>query len=115
MIWIWFKRILFSSKDLLKLETMISLTSLVLGVACLLITMTLISSYETTLKKTLIDRTGHFVFITKKDKESINDFPQLLKPWVTSSYHFAPFISIEALALNEGRLQGILLEGVGHS
>ena len=112
MIWIWCKRILFSSKDLLKLETTISLISLILGVACLLITMTIVSSYETTLKKTLIDRTGHFVFITKKDKESVKNFPKLLEPWVKEPYDFVPFISVEALALNKGRLQGILLEGV---
>ncbi len=112
MIFLWLKRFVLTPKHIFKFETLISLISLTLGVMCLVVTMTVISSYETTLKKTLIDRTGHLVIMEKNHAHSTDVFQKKIQPFLSDSYVSTPFISVEALALNQGDLRGILLEGI---
>ena len=108
LLFIWIRRLVFSSKEILKLENFVSLLGLSLAVMCLSVTMVIISSYETTLKNTLISHTGHITLISKKKKESISKIIQETKlPYIQEVF---PFVSVEALAVSEGKVSGILLE-----
>lgn len=107
MIWIWLKRLLFAN-----LKTSLSLAGLALGVACLIVTMTVMSSYKTTLTKILVDRTGHIIIVKKGKGETKSALLKKTSPLLPPFQSYVPFISIEALALNQGSLSGIILEGL---
>ncbi|MDE0151240.1 MAG: FtsX-like permease family protein [Bdellovibrionales bacterium] len=105
-LFIWLKR--FSLKNLFHMENAVSLLGLALAVMCLAITMTVMSSYETTLRKSLISHTGHINLIRVDGKKaSFSD----IKPYV-KEMKVLPFISAEALALSDGELSGVLIEGL---
>ena len=112
MIFLWLKRFVLTSHHIFKFETWVSLMSLVLGVTCLVVTMTVMSSYETTLKRTLIDHTGHLIVMQKKKAYTADALQKKIQPLLSESYQFTPFISLEALALHQGLLRGIILEGI---
>ena len=112
MIFLWLKRFVLTSHHIFKFETWVSLMSLVLGVACLVVTMTVMSSYETTLKGTLIDHTGHLIVMNKKKAYPADELKKKIKPLLSEPYQSTPFVSLEALALHQGVLRGIVLEGI---
>lgn len=104
-LFIWFKRLSF--KNIFQMENAVSFLGLSLAVMCLAVTMTVMSSYETTLRESLISHTGHISLIRKRgETASLKD----IKPYVRDA-KVLPFISSEALALSEGELSGVLLEG----
>ncbi len=102
---IWLKRLSF--KNLFQVENFISLLGLILAVMCLAVTMTVMSSYETTLRESLISHTGHISLIKKEGKKA---FLKDIEPYI-HNIQVLPFISAEALALSEGELSGVLIEG----
>ena len=104
-LFIWLKR--FSLKNLFHVENAVSLMGLALAVMCLAITMTVMSSYETTLKKSLIAHTGHINLIKKDGKKAVL---AEIEPYA-QGMKVLPFISAEALALSNGELSGVLVEG----
>lgn len=112
MIFLWMKRFILTSRHIFKFETFISLASLTISVACLVVTLTVMSSYETTLKNVLIERTGHLVVVKKEGGQSLKKLREKIESIVPYSYEITPFISLEALVLNQGKLRGIFLEGV---
>jgi len=104
-LFIWLKRLSF--KNLFYMENAVSLTGLALAVMCLAITMTVMSSYETTLEESLIAHTGHINLIKKDGKKIVfSDIQPYLQ-----GMRVLPFISAEALALSNGELSGVLVEG----
>ncbi len=96
-----------SFRNLFHLESIISLSGLVLAVMCLTVAMIVMSSYETTLKQSLISHSGHISLIKKTEKALFEE----IKPYV-QGMEVLPFISLEALALSEGRLSGVFIEGL---
>ena len=89
------------------MENAVSLIGLTLAVMCLAITMTVMSSYETTLRESLIAHTGHINLIKKDNTKTVLAD---IKPYV-QDMQVLPFISAEALALVDGKLSGVLVEG----
>ena len=112
MIILWIKRIVFSSKNIFHLKVFLSLTGLILSVSCLVVTMTVMSSYEATLRRTLIEYSGHLIVMKRKGGEKPADIFKKIKPFIFGSYSYTPFTSAEALALSKGSLSGVLVEGV---
>lgn len=111
MIWIWIRRFFFSKRRI-KFKVLLSLSSLILGVASLTITMIVMSSYQTTLKKTLVDSTGHLVLVKRVEDSPKNILNKILPLLKGETYHSA-FISKEVLALSKsGQLSGVLLQGL---
>ena len=105
-LFIWLKRLFF--KNLFQVENIVSLLGLSLAVLCLTVTMIVMSSYETTLKESLIAHTGHIHLIKKEGHKA--DFKEI-KPYIQTA-RVLPFISMTALALSEGELSGVLIEGL---
>ena len=106
-LFIWLKR--FFLKNLFDIENAVSVLGLALAVMCLAMTMTVMSSYETTLKKSLISHTGHINLIRVDGKRAV--FSDI-NPSMKKDTKVLPFISAEALALSEGELSGALIEGL---
>ena len=89
-----------------------SLIGLILAAACISVTMTVMSSYETTLKQTLINRTGHLIITSRNKKTSEKFLLKKISPHLPSLKASTPFLQAPALALSNGELSGILLEGI---
>lgn len=106
-------KLLFTRKFILEGSTPLSLLGLILGVACLLVSMAVMSGFEATLKKTMTDITGHIQVVDKsRSKPFWKDFENELKtiePKVDSSTRF---VYIESLLASKGQIVGILLQGV---
>ena len=112
MVSLWLKRLVFTSQNIFKLETLVSLVSLIISVTCLIVSLTVMSSYETTLKKILIERTGHVMILNKEKGQSFKDFQDQIQNVLLRPYEATPFVSLEALALKDGKVRGVFLEGV---
>ena len=112
MIILWIKRIVFSSKNIFHLKVFLSLAGLILSVSCLAVTMTVMSSYEATLRQTLVEYSGHLIVLKRKEAERADSIFKKIKPFIFGSYSYTPFTSVEALALSKGSLSGVLVEGV---
>jgi lipoprotein-releasing system permease protein len=104
-------RYLRTGKGLMNLSTRLSMIGLVAGVGSLVIAMAVISGYESTLKRTLIDATSHLVVARTSGQETRDEFKDLLKsagPFTA----FTPFVFLEAVLAHAGKLSGVLVEGV---
>lgn len=92
----------------------VALGGLSLGVASLVVSMAVVSGFESTLRRHIIEVTGHLQLI--KYGPANEPWPQLfqkvqkLEPDVTSAI---PFVRIEALAASQGKVLGVLLQGFG--
>lgn len=106
-------KLLFSRKFILEGSTPLSLLGLVLGVACLLVSMAVMSGFEATLKKTMTDITGHIQVVDKsRSKPFWKDFENQLKNIEPKLETSTPFVYIESLLAHNGQIVGILLQGL---
>lgn len=81
---------------------------IIVGVACLMLAMSIMNGVEHVIKQSVIDINGHFIIygnITKKEETIIKDSVSELK-------HISPFITMEALAIHKGDIGGILVNGL---
>jgi lipoprotein-releasing system permease protein len=106
-------KLLFTRKFILEGSTPLSLLGLVLGVACLLVSMAVMSGFEATLKKTMTDVTGHIQVIDKnKAKPFWKDFENELKTIEPKIESATRFVYIESVLASQGQIVGILLQGI---
>lgn len=106
-------KLLFTRKFILEGSTPLSLLGLVLGVACLLVSMAVMSGFEATLKKTMTDVTGHIQVIDKnKSKPFWKDFENELKTIEPKLESTTRFVYIESVLASQGQIVGILLQGI---
>ena len=81
---------------------------IIVGVACLMLAMSIMNGVEHVIKQSVIDINGHFIIygnITKKEED-------IIKSSVPELKHTSPFITMEALAINKGEIGGILVNGL---
>ncbi|USN48901.1 MAG: ABC transporter permease [Pseudobdellovibrionaceae bacterium] len=86
---------------------------MILGVASLVVAMAVVSGYETTLKKSIVDVVGHV--IVSKRGAAIGDvisFTEKIKTVVGSHLKMTPFVVVEAVLARKGQLSGVIVEGV---
>ncbi|MFS4460399.1 FtsX-like permease family protein [Bdellovibrio sp. HCB2-146] len=106
-------RLLMSRKTLFGGSAPLSLLGLILGVAALVASMAVMSGFESTLKMAMADVTGH-VQVVKRSRvpddwrELEGRIRQAEPSLVTSSR----FVFIEAVLAREGKISGVLLQGV---
>ena len=112
MLKVWLKRLLLSPRHFLKLEAVISLLGLTLAVMCVTITLIIMSSYEATLKNTLISRTGHLVLFNRGKTVSSLELEKKIQSFSDQVKASSTFVSMEALALSLGETAGVLVEGL---
>lgn len=93
--------------------SLLALIGLVLGVASLVVSMAVVSGYETTLKKTLIDVVGHLLVVKRgKSIEGEKEIIENIKPMVAGYVQHTPFVVIEAVMAHNKKVSGVILEGV---
>lgn len=106
-------KLLFTRKALFGGSTPLSLLGLILGVACLFVSMAVMSGFETTLKKTMADVTGHIQIVERP--RSGTDWKELLArlikidPQVKDATRF---LYLEAVLAHQGQISGVLVQGI---
>ena len=93
--------------------SILALVGLIIGVASLVVSMAVVSGYETTLKNTLIDVVGHLLVVKKSQSfEGEQEVIENIKPMVSGYVQHTPFVVVEAILAQNKNVGGVLLEGV---
>lgn len=109
MVW----RLMRSPKQWLSVTTILSLLGMTIGVGSLVVAMAVISGYETTLKKSVIDVFGELMLIRRAASEpnvpnNLSEVTPQLEGFVAQT----PFVYVEAIIASKGKVAGVLLEGI---
>ncbi|GIL17722.1 MAG: transporter [Oligoflexia bacterium] len=113
LFWIASRLLSSSQRKILTLTGWVSLLGLVLGVGSLVVSMAVISGFESTLKKSVADVAGH-VNILKFSNEQITwqDLVEKIKKSDDLVEDGVPFISIEGVMAHKGKLSGVMMQGL---
>lgn len=113
-VWIWISlKTLRTGQKMAGVTSLFAFIGLVLGVASMVVAMAVVSGFETTLKTAIIDVTGHIIIVKRgKEVESPRLFNQRLQKVIPDIEASIAFTMIEAVAAHQGRLQGVILQGV---
>lgn len=113
-VWFWISlKTLRTGQKLAGITSWFAFVGLVLGVASMVVAMAVVSGFETTLKTSIIDVTGHMLIVKRgKEIESPDKFNERLHNIVPDIEAAIPFTMIEAVAAHQGRLQGVIVQGV---
>ncbi len=88
----------------------VSIFSLTLAVATLVLALSVYSGYENTIRQAVMDMTGHLM-ITAEKPFSQKKLAQKIQSLDLFDGDYFSFLSMPALAIYDGKLSGILLEG----
>jgi len=97
----------------LGMTTILSMMGMIIGVASLVISMSVVSGFDTALKSAVIDFSGHIILM--KYNEFI-DSPSELIPRIRkiapSVVSYTPFVQIEAVAAHNSKTAGVAVVGL---
>lgn len=112
LIWIAWK-LLFNKRALLKSSLIFSFIGLVAGVGSLVVSMAVVSGFESTLREAIGDVTGHAQVIKRSRQQDnwqeLENRIRQIEPTLVSS---ARFVFIEGLTAQSGQISTILVQGV---
>lgn len=109
--WISLRMLLSKGSHFFTINGWISLGGLAIGVACLIVSMAVVSGFESTLRESVADVTGHVQVIvptTADPDELISDVKKIEPSMVAAS----AFTLLDGLVAGNGRLSGIFIEGL---
>jgi lipoprotein-releasing system permease protein len=111
-LWLVWRYMSSSSGKFFNLVTCLSILGMALGVAALVVVMSVVSGFETTLREAVVDVTGH-VFVIKRYEalDPLSELEAKLKKIVPEIVSMVPFVHVEGLAAHKGRIGGIIVEG----
>src|SRR4051812_45156119 len=105
-------RFLTSGRKWLNLPSTLSLVGIVLGVACLVVAMAVVSGFETTLQKAIIDVFGHVLVARTSDRaQSFTGMFERIREIAPEIEDVTPFVELQAVVAKEGKLTGVMIEG----
>lgn len=110
--WEMIRQFLRSGKKRVGLSTLLSLLGMVIGVASLVVAMAVVSGYETTLKRTVIDAYGHVLLMKRGATDPNEQWFEDIKPKIPEMVASTPLLYLEAILAHKGKLTGVLIEGV---
>lgn len=93
--------------------TWLAFVGMVLGVGCLVVSMSVVSGVQSLLKQSIIEVTGHILIM--KPGEGFRDLGEVeaeIKKHLPELVAWTPFVHVEAVLAHEGTLSGVLLQGV---
>jgi lipoprotein-releasing system permease protein len=100
-----------SIKRFFNLSTVLAVFGMTIGVASLVVSMAVFSGYVSTLETTVQDAVGHILVIKRgsaDQTEMLHDIEPLVKGKVAET----PFVYAEAILAHQGKINGILIEGI---
>lgn len=83
------------------------------SVACLTVAMAVVSGYETTLERAIIDVVGHVQVIRRAPtSQNIERILGDIKKVAPEAEAYTPFINVEGIVVGTGKLSGVLIQGI---
>ncbi len=114
---LWLRRFFFTKNRLIRLTPLISIFSLMLAVASLVLALSVYSGYETTIRQIIRDIAGHLTITYRPSLNSTSTFTEekklfdqlkLVKNHIVSH---TSVLSQKSLIVHKGQLSGIILKG----
>lgn len=96
---------------LFDLTTWLSIFGMALAVACLVVTMAVVSGYISTLQRSIQDAFGHLI-VTKRGMADPGEMLKEIGPGIPGMVASTPFLMVEAIVAREGKLSGVIFEGI---
>lgn len=95
------------------LPAMLSIVGLAIGVASLTVAMAVVSGFEATLRSALIDVFGDLLVVRRGEETVTFDRTRVkLKEILPDLTGVTPFITLEAIVVGQGKLNGVVIQGV---
>jgi lipoprotein-releasing system permease protein len=113
LVWISYRLLLSKSKSILRGTTWVSFLGLVIGVASLVVSMAVMSGFESTLRTSVADVTGH-IRVRKTGVSSL-DWAQLyekMRKQEPEIQAYMEYAFVEGVLAHQGKLSGVILQGV---
>ena len=112
-VWLALRMIRGPGRNLLSVNGWISLAGLILGVACLVVAMAVISGFQSTLRQSVVDVTGHLqIFKLDPTPEPWQEFLTRIKNIDSRLEAAAKFMIFEGVLAHEDHLSGVIIQGV---
>ncbi len=111
-LWLAWKS-LYRDRNSFDLSNGISLIGLILGVACLVIAMAVVSGFSVALQKSIVDVTGD-VLVLSRSRQML-PWPELLqkvKKADSDVLEGSPFLFVEGLLAHKGKISGVAVQGI---
>lgn len=106
-------RFVTAGRSLLALPSILSLAGMTVSVACLTVAMAVVSGYETTLERAIIDVVGHVQVIRRAPtSQNIERILGDIKKVAPEAEAYTPFINVEGIVVGTGKLSGVLIQGI---
>jgi len=100
-----------SFRRFFNLSTTLAVLGMAIGVSSLVVSMAVFTGYVSTLEKTVQDAVGH-ILIIKRGSADQNEMLNEIQPLVRGRVAETPFIFAEAILAHQGKINGIVVEGV---
>lgn len=84
-----------------------------MSVACLTVAMAVVSGFETTLERAIIDVVGHVQVIRRApSSQNIESILADIKKAAPEVVAYTPFINVEGIVIGSGKLSGTMIQGI---
>ncbi|MEZ0390650.1 MAG: ABC transporter permease [Pseudobdellovibrionaceae bacterium] len=111
--WLASRMLLSKSSQLFSLSGVNALAGLILGVASLVVSMAVMSGFESTLQQSVADVSGHLQILIKGQnqlsKEELVERIQKVAPEFATASRFG---YLEAISAHEGKISGVIVQGL---
>ncbi len=95
------------------LPAILSIIGLAIGVASLTVAMAVVSGFEATLRSALIDVFGDILVVRRGEEPlTLERARSRLKEALPDMVGLTPFITLEAIVVGQGKLNGVVIQGV---
>ncbi len=89
----------------------LSILGVVLGVACLVVAMSVVSGVQVFMQKSVTDLTGHYLVLNRAGTLDVQQIAERIQT-VVPVQAVTPFVSSQGLLVQKGQLTGIMLHGL---
>lgn len=102
----------FKTQNLVSKVTLaLAIIGVVMGVACLVLAMSVVSGVQTFMQNSVTDLTGHYLILNRSGSLDLNEVESKIKP-ITPVKAITPFLSSQGVLVHKGNLTGIMLHGL---
>lgn len=105
-------RYLKAQNKTLKMTVYLSSLGVILGVTCLVLTMSVVSGVQRLIQDSITDLTGHMLVVYRGDKFDSDELHEKLKKITPEYEKLTPFISPQGIIVNKGAILGIVIHGI---
>lgn len=99
----------------LRMTVYLSSLGVILGVTCLVLTMSVVSGVQKLIQDSITDLTGHMLVISREKNFDYEELDAKMKKITPEYQKLTPFISPQGIIVNKGEILGIVIHGIQKS